>query len=647
MKKFIFTASFLGLFLLVAGVAFGHGGNYDGPAGGGSGSFSPVGGATPGGGTTPGGGVTPGGTTPGGGANPGSTPGGGGTPGGAPGRPGGARPGGGGLGRGGGGATPGGRKKTSDSNVTWGAWWFFNDDKYLNLKAKIRATETETDNTDIFFGENSDGDVITRVPAKKIREGVIPVLKLGLKDSFFDTRAAAAIALGKCGNPDNAADIKELLKDENKQVRESTALALGILGNKEAIPDLVEIMNNTKKAKKMLARDGKDILTRTRAFAAFAIGLIGSRTDISDTQGVSALLGMISEEQKLRDLEVGPLVALGVMRSEEATQPLIEFVKNKKMHEQSRSYAVTSLGKIGNRAALPTLLKALRDKKNPVRQSATIALGILANPDDKDVAKALQRVNKSDADRAVRNFSIMALGEIGGKDNRNFLDRLLKNASNRFERTFAAMALGVYAQATDDLEIVVIGDKLHKAFRKEKNFEEKGAYAIAMSLMGVEKASEDLLKELEKGYGQASYRAHLCTALGLLNHKPAIKIVREVVKEKGDVNLRRAASIALGLLGDKDAVSVLEKEIARSENSQAVHGAVTQGLGFIGDVSAVPTLTEMVKDRKKFKDATRAFAAVALGLLGDKDNIPILSKIAENNNYLQRTEALAELLTIL
>ena len=39
----------------------------------------------------------------------------------------------------------GAKKAKSDANVTWAAWWFFNDDRFLNLRAKVRAAEAETD----------------------------------------------------------------------------------------------------------------------------------------------------------------------------------------------------------------------------------------------------------------------------------------------------------------------------------------------------------------------------------------------------------------------------------------------------------------------------------------------------------------------
>lgn len=653
MMKFVQLATIVGLFALLTSVAFAHGGQYTGPSGSGSsGGFAPAGSGTPGPGPGPAGGGTgsPGGTTGpvgGGTTGPGSpTPG---TPGAPP--PGAApAPGGTGAPVPGGGATPGGYKKpASDSNLTWAAWWFFNDDKYLNLKAKIRSEENETDNADLFAGNAFGGDDVTKVNAKMIREQINPVLKYALKDPFYDTRAAALIALGKTGMAESLADLKELMGDEHKQVRESVFLAMGILGNKEALPTLIKVMNDETEARKWV-KQTNGIETRTRAFAAIGIGLIGAReNDLSDTpEAMASLVSMMNakENEKQRDLQIAPIVALGIMRAKDATPALLDFFNDKGNSAWARAYAATSLAKIGDAAALDTLTKGLKDKQNAVVQSCAMALGILAKPTDKDAIDGLQKLVKSGADLGAKNYAIMSLAEIGGEDNRNLLARMTKKG-NTFERSFSSLGLGVYMYANPaDSAKGEISESLHKFFKSEKNPDIRGANAIAIGLMGYDTAGADLLEALKDG-GQASLRSHLCIALGLMRYTAATPEIRRTVSDKGDIDLRRNASIALGLMGDKEAVTVLQKEIEASENSIAVHGAVTQGLGFIGDRSAVPTLIKFLKERDKYQDSTRAFAAVALGLLGDKDDIPIISKISEHNNYLIRTDAIGEVLTIL
>ncbi len=650
MKKIISLALIMGVFLAVASMAYAHGGNYTGPAGSGSpGGYAPNGGGTTepgrtgpaGGGTDSGNGTNPGGGL---GSTGGDTGPGGAAPG--PGGGGGA-PGGGGV-PGAGGSTGGARKKSkSNVNLTWAAWWFFNDDRFLDLKARIRLERNETVNADLFTGSADQTEQIVSVNAKMIREKINPVLKYALKDTFYDTRAAALIALGKTGNPDSLADLKTLMDDGNKFVRESSFLGMGILGNKEAIPLLIEVMEDSRRGRQFVGRKN-GVLNRTRAFAALAIGLIGSRhADLSDTQAVSALLDQMNGKEKAhRDTQIGPIVALGVMRSKQAVPALIKFFRDKSNNAVARSYVATSLGKIGDPAAVKVLLKGLRDKQSAVTQSCAIALGSLAKPSNADVIKGLQSMLKSSPDLGAKNFAIISMGEIGGSANLNELIRMAKRG-NIFMRTFSSMALAVYMDKNkSDPERANVCKRLHKYFKNEKNLDVRGANAIALGVMRYTEAGEDILNDLKRG-GQAELRSHLCISLGLMDYDAAIAEVRETVTDKGSIELRRNASIALGLMGDKGALKVLEEEMSNSARSLAVHGAITQGLGFIGDVSAVPTLVKFVRDRNEYQDATRAFSTVALGLLGDKDDIPVLSRIAANNNYLQRTNAISEILSIL
>jgi HEAT repeat protein len=651
MKTLGRLTSIIGALMLAASLALGHGGSYGGPGGGGtSGGFNPGGEGTPTPGGQPNGGTTPGGNGPGGRGTTGPGGGGGGG-GGGPTGPGGGGGAGGGLGGGVGGTlsgTTGGMRKKAETgvNLTWEAWWFFNDDRFLELKAKVRATAAETENNDLFLGEDDSAVVIDRIPARKIREQIIPKLRQAIADDFFDVRAAAVIALGKCGMADAQTDIEGLLDDPNFRVRESAALALGILGEKDALPLLIQIMEDAPKARLRLGRQQAEIFPRTRAFAAISIGLIGARHGGLDaSKALDALRRMIEKRQGKAhvDLEIGPIMALGLMKSRASVPMLIAVLKDKNRNALARAYAATALGKIADPSARDALARALDDKQTQVKRSAMVALGSVIDDGDEKFNRLLRRKVKSDSDRAVRNLGVMSLAQIGGEDNRNFIYGMMKGVV--MERSFAALGLGVYFHENPgDLTRRDTAEKIHKAFRAAGSPDEFGAYALALSLMKHAAAAPSIEKRLLKG-GSAEVRAHLCTALGLLDYKEAIPVVREIVAEKGSVDLRRNAAIALGLLGDRSAVPFLEKEMRNSENSLGVLGAVTQGLGFIGDMSAVPTLGTMVTEDDG--DNARAFAAVALGLLGDKDEIPILSHIGANENYFARSDAVSEILTIL
>jgi HEAT repeat protein len=79
------------------------------------------------------------------------------------------------------------------------------------------------------------------------------------------------------------------------------------------------------------------------------------------------------------------------------------------------------------------------------------------------------------------------------------------------------------------------------------------------------------------------------------------------------------------MLGDASALS-----------SQA---AISSALGFIGDARSIDPLITMLQDKQK-TDRARGFAAVALGIVSDKEDLPWNTKISVNINYRANTTTL-------
>ncbi len=69
--------------------------------------------------------------------------------------------------------------------------------------------------------------------------------------------------------------------------------------------------------------------------------------------------------------------------------------------------------------------------------------------------------------------------------------------------------------------------------------------------------------------------------------------------------------------------------------------AVASALSQIGDRNSIDPLREMLLD-KDLPSITRAFAAVALGGIADKEPVPWNAKIAVNMNYRAAVETLVE-----
>ena len=112
--------------------------------------------------------------------------------------------------------------------------------------------------------------------------------------------------------------------------------------------------------------------------------------------------------------------------------------------------------------------------------------------------------------------------------------------------------------------------------------------------------------------------------------------IQDVVqRSKFQAELLRSAAIALGLLSDKEVgaslIALLEN--AKSLSSQA---ALAKALGFIGDAQSVEPLIATMEN-PKLTPRARGLAAAALGLVGDRDELPWSTKIAVGLNYRAST----------
>lgn len=622
-------------YLLLVSVALAHGGLYTGPVGGGNPTHNgPVGGGTQGvpnpGDPNPGGGF-PGGST----GNPlpgGSTP----TPGG--GIP--VRPGVGGIpspnGRGFGGVSRG-KKKGKNPYLNWNFWWDLNDDRYLLLKKKVRHTSSFSDNKDTFLG-GLEQDSVVGVTQKKIRQEIIPAITLALKDNYYDTRAAAAIALGKVAfkeDTDAFNRISELLKDKSKQVREAACLGLGLLEHKNSFTTLLSV-----------AKDKKNLL-RTRCFAIIGSGL-ALRNQKNTSESNIALCDLVGSKSEPRDIRIAATTALQLCRDTGYSIVLYDIFTNKEDDPFVRAHVGITLAKLDATYAISELTGGLNSKNTNVASSSAIALGMLAKSKDKKIINSLRRMAISGSNRGAKNFSIMSLGEIGSPEGmKSLINRFLKGTE--MDKSFAALSIGVYGfngNFTDSSEKLFVSKLIHDGYTKVKSPSLKGSYGLALGLLNYTESAKSIRDDLNR-IGSQETQGYLSIALALMDDKDSIPDIQNLVKRRGDPDRRKLASMALGMLGDPGAVNLLEQVIQESSSSKSILAAATVSLGHIGDSSAINTLVSISTKASEYSDISRAFAVVALGYLGDKEDMPALTSIHYNSNYLAVTEMLAELYSIL
>jgi len=682
MKKLLLASALLaGGLLGLQGSSFAHGGQYRGPGdtvppGGGAGTGG--GPATPG----PGGPTTPG---PGGPTTPGPS---------APTGPGAAGP-----------VTAGGGVGGPDLTV-WTFWWEFNKEPYLNLKSHIHSGDVTTGSDGFYLGrgEKDQGKDSLRPTAEQIRQKVVPALLSALEnESNNDIVTGCMIALAKIGDvQDEQGDstfegiIRAYLSNSNQEISETAAIALGILANDKSVATLSDLLFDTSKGREDV-KSG-EVNYRTRAFAAYGLALIGARTTSEDIRKEivnKLVLAVETDSTKSRDLKVSCLVAMGLVpldtiqpddsaaEDPDADVPqitcrvqqldyLLEYMKNEDNRYLVRAHAPTSVSRLLT-GLPPELFEEFKEKikvdllermskkagdNKEVVQSAVLALGLFGDADsdkiDQEIRATLSNVAKDIKDKQALHYSMIAMAQVGGnpgngdkvedgiKDASKYLsEQLVKGKGAR--PSWAGLSIGVLGRKLNEAEIESPTAKslqaaLRDSLRGEKDNTKLGAYAIAAGILKDVEAADLLLEKLER-VKDPEAQGYLAVGLGLMNARDAIEPIQKIVEDsKYKPELLRQAAIALGLLGDKELVPKLIDMLANAKGL-ATQAAISSALGMIGDQRSIDPLVEMLQN-KDITESARGFAAVALGIVADKELLPWNSKIAVDINYLASTVTL-------
>jgi HEAT repeat protein len=587
----------------------------------------------------------------------------------------------------------------------WSFWWEFNKAPYLDLKNRIHTPGTITGNPGFFLGQGDRTAAIDRLrpTAAQIHGKVVPALLAILDgESNPDIVTACLIALAKIGDiPDENGEsilkdrIEERLGDPEAEVVETAAVALGILGHERSIPTLFEILGDSPAGRKLVDRG--EVPWRARAFAAFGLGVIGSR--IADREREQEIVRVLtdtleSDDSRNRDIQVACLISLGLVPLDTIGVPddlpegelgpevsrtaqldyLLGFLDDSAEHKLVRAHVPTALCRLLTAPGMPpelrdryksriaeALLKRLgrrNGEEREVVQSAALALGLLGDADDDPIDRriraVLAAVPKEVKDAQARSFSLIAMASIAGNGtidaesdagiaeaHRYLVGQFVRGKSR--QRPWAGLAIGVLGNelARSDRAPETVRELalvLRTALAEERNPEILGALALGTALLGDAGSIEQLLQLLAR-LNDDTARGYVAVALGLLGERAAVEPIQRVLREsKYRPELLRQAAIALGLLGDKDVVDSLRTMLSTSK-TLACQAAVSGALGFIGDRRSIDPLLAMLEN-KQHTPLARAFAVAALGIVADDDPLPWNSAIGIDLNYRASTATL-------
>ena len=562
---------------------------------------------------------------------------------------------------------------TGPDRTSWQVWWEYNKDAYLDLRRQLDARVLT--GSDTFFlgrGDTSLARDVRRPSPDEIANRVVPALADTLasasdpgmlqRSMIALARIAPAEGVGAARDTALIRSFHDLLEHPNQAVAETAVLSLGILGREAAVPTLIALLEDTRAGWKLAGQVA--VPTRTRAFAAYALGLVGARSDDVDfKREIVARLVRILEEPHFstRDVKIAAMTAMGLtaLPIDHSTsevpadgqgpsahwgggrpstrQEQVRFLEHYFAPENQRRYASTRHWLV--RAHAPTALARLCDDAPPhlrervaelliegfgprssepqeVQQSCILALGRIADadaaPEDKLDARIRSELLRAvgDADEIGRRFALIALARAGSRRGTG------SQPWGAVEPTSAALeeVLTSGGNVMRPWAALALGIQGH-ALRQQ------GRHAPEQALETLRSACADNRRPGECGA--------LMIALGLQGDLAASPILLEKIELfTGSDRARGDAAIALGLMDDGHATPTVHAMLARSIHRPELLSRAAIGLGLLGDRRLVP---ELMKQLAAASSAmVQSSVASALGYIGDARSIDPLTELLTN-----------------
>jgi hypothetical protein len=538
---------------------------------------------------------------------------------------------------------------------------------------------------------------------EEVRGRIVPALKRALcSRPSNDVIDAVLIALARIGNDRPLLEqmeiesvIRPFLRDDHGKTSRTAVAALGILGRGASALLLGELLVDSDAGREIL-RDSR-VPSSTRAFAAYSLGLLGNRSENEDVRRfvVGRLARALeTDDTGSPDLSAACAIAIGrvpltwagrlpdrrrgqvvgmlhaAASREEQILLLLGLLRDRKGDRFVRAHAATSLAVLTLGGDAPNVeliaevgeelvgrLNSRKREPREVLQSCAMALGVLGDgaPDRLDelevqIRDSLIETISSASDISARRFAMIAAARVAARPAsasaadptpvRQALLRQLSRGGSE-DRCWAALALSILERSrvesrhpADEASLLA----LRTALREARAPLDVAAFALASGIVGDREATDELLEQLEQTREDTS-KGLVAVGLGLVDAREAADEIQALVEDSTyRPRLLREASIALGLLGDGDLIDILLSRL-RDTRSLAARSSIAQALARIGDARTVDPLLQMLED-PEISGGARSYAAIALGLVADRDALPWNMIYSVNTNYLASTPTL-------
>jgi HEAT repeat protein len=537
------------------------------------------------------------------------------------------------------------RGRASGGDATWRIWWELNREQVVGLRGLLRQRITLTGPA----GSQTRAD-----PLGPRRAEVVAALRRVAEQASGRTlRAAALIALGRTGGEEDARLCVSLLKDDRqpRDVREGAAIGLGML-------PAFEQEETRRKVAAYLAYvlEHPSVLpTRARGLTILAMGM-RARTDPLLRM---RLIGYATRKLPTGEEAANVAYACGLTGDAIIVPELLRAARKgtlagRRLSDGERTLAVQSLALLGAPNVIDTVVRVLQSRRAGLdtRRGAALAVGRILREQEVDSAtaarasQALRQVFEKSNDTALLGFCAVGLG--GAR--RPAAIGLLRDSIDRGGRTdvkpYCALALGLAARTLGEEEGRKIRGFLIGQLGKARQLEMTAALSIALGLAKAHEATELLLARVGDTGLPAPSRAAAAQALGLMGNAPreAAETLVRVARSEPSGQLLEDAVLALGLMGQRAVARDLVALLPKAGSSQT-QGRIILALSYLNHSAAVEPLLEVLNDPHQ-ATLVREFAAVALGLLGDRRDEDVLFRLDAHFNFFSGTRASRELVRL-
>lgn len=515
--------------------------------------------------------------------------------------------------------SPTSRPADIDQN-SWRLWWHYN--RWAFIEASFGPARTGLSSFYTGRGSVNDSSNLLEVTQELRDEIVRPALLQALgKGGRQELSIFALHALAKLRDESEAEldDIKafdgvakRLIQSGNQEVAEKALLAFGIRGSDRYFPLLRDVLHDTREGRQWVGRQRVGL--RMRTFAAYSLGLLGERTKSNEIKvGIYEALNARLWNERV-EIQAACLTALGLtaMPASIDTNDQDQLALLSGRTRQHQVLNLISFFEDGDQSfvsrsqAPAAIARLLEDASASLRGRAAFSF-----------LRASAQYSKEQME--VQNASVIALGQLGhagsdaiDKQIRDHLEQVaFRSNSNRSTRFFG---------------IVALAEASARPGKGKDPFE------------GLEEVRKLLLQRV--GRARGATKAWTCLALGLLERNalsrgsvpsPDVgRALRGLLKKTRSSETAGAIAIALGLIRDAESEELLkERMLETGEEYMRAYAALA--LGMLGNTSSIPALRSILSESKA-RPAVIENTAIALSLLKDQTIGPELLQMLKKSS---------------